>query len=195
LEKLRPNTSREHYEKRKKTSLFISLCILRDLSQQKIPRELGGVGDPAIFLCSHVPMERFFDGTDQENSKTQGGKGHSSRKIKKTRRKEKEEIFYIHGGSHTHVFSICQEHPCATLYEENPLIWGPPHQPSALPENEANREGGIMKKAMPSWMKKTLLDEKICFYKVTSKYTAKFLAGYILRGGRTLLDHQPWADY
>jgi len=53
---------------------------LRALSQQKIPRELGGVRHPAIFLCSHVPMERFFDGTDQENSKTKGGKGHSSRK-------------------------------------------------------------------------------------------------------------------
>jgi hypothetical protein len=91
LEKLRPNTSREHYEKRKKTSLFISLCILRDLSQQKIPRELGGVGDPAIFLCSHVPMERFFDGTDQENSKTQGGKGHSSRKIFKNKKERMKE--------------------------------------------------------------------------------------------------------
>jgi hypothetical protein len=51
------------------TSLFISLCILSDLPQQKIPRELCSQGDPTIFLCSHVPMERFFDGADQENSK------------------------------------------------------------------------------------------------------------------------------
>ncbi len=58
-----------------KTSLFICLCILRDLPQQKIHRELSGRGDPAIFLHSHVPMKRFFDGTDQENSKRQGGKG------------------------------------------------------------------------------------------------------------------------
>ncbi len=50
------------------TSLFISLCILRDLPQQKIPRELSNRGDPATFLCSDVLMERFFDGTDQENS-------------------------------------------------------------------------------------------------------------------------------
>jgi len=50
------------------TSFFISLCILRDLPQQKIPRELCNRGDPATFLCSDVPMERFFDGTDQENS-------------------------------------------------------------------------------------------------------------------------------
>jgi hypothetical protein len=28
-----------------------------------------------ILLYFYVPMERFFDGTDQENSKTQGGKG------------------------------------------------------------------------------------------------------------------------
>ncbi len=58
-----------------KTSLFISFCIFRDLPQQKIPRELYGGEDPTIFLCSHVPMERFFDGTDQENSETQEGKG------------------------------------------------------------------------------------------------------------------------
>jgi hypothetical protein len=66
-----------------------------------------GGGDPVIFLCSHVPRRRFFDGTDQENSKTRG-KGQSrkiqkhkkerdrSGKFKKTRRKEwrkeKEEI-------------------------------------------------------------------------------------------------------
>jgi hypothetical protein len=39
-------------------------------------------------------MERFFDGTDQENSKTQG---------KKKERKRKD--FSICGGSHTQVFS------------------------------------------------------------------------------------------
>ncbi len=54
-----------------KTSLFISLCILRDLPQQKIPRELRGGGVSIIFLRSHVPMERFFDRMDQKNSKTQ----------------------------------------------------------------------------------------------------------------------------
>ncbi len=32
------------------------------------------MGDPVIFLHSHVPMERFFDGTDQENSKNKEGK-------------------------------------------------------------------------------------------------------------------------
>ncbi len=56
-------------------SLFISLCILRDLPHQKIPRELCSGGEPTIFLCSHVPMERFFDGTNQENSKTKSRKG------------------------------------------------------------------------------------------------------------------------
>ncbi len=44
-------------------------------------------GDHAIFLSSHIPMERFFDARDQKNSKTQGGKVHI-RKLKKTRRKE-----------------------------------------------------------------------------------------------------------
>jgi hypothetical protein len=32
-----------------KPLFFISLCILRDLPQQKIPRELFGGGDPAMF--------------------------------------------------------------------------------------------------------------------------------------------------
>ncbi len=32
-------------------------------------------GEPVIFLHSHVPMERFFNGADQENSETQGGNG------------------------------------------------------------------------------------------------------------------------
>jgi hypothetical protein len=35
---------RESLSVRKKTSVFISLCILRDLPQQKIPRELCGGG-------------------------------------------------------------------------------------------------------------------------------------------------------
>jgi hypothetical protein len=55
---------------------------LRDLPQQKIPRELCGGGDPAIFLRSHVPMKILFDGTDQENSKKQEGKN-GGKKINK----------------------------------------------------------------------------------------------------------------
>jgi hypothetical protein len=85
--------------------------------QQKIPRELHGGGDPVIFLHSHVPMERFFDGTDQENSKKQETKNGG---------KKKKKFFTYVGGSHTHVFSISQEHPCATLPRENPLAWEPP---------------------------------------------------------------------
>jgi hypothetical protein len=65
-----------------KTCLFISLCILRDLPKQKIPSELCCGGDPAIFLSSHVPMERISDDMDLENFKTQGGKG-QIRKFKK----------------------------------------------------------------------------------------------------------------
>ncbi len=67
-----------------KTSLFISFCIFRDLPKQKNPRELCGGGDPTIFLCSHIQMEIFFDGTDQENSE---------KRRRKEWRKEKEEIF------------------------------------------------------------------------------------------------------
>jgi len=70
--------------------LYIFLCILRDLPQQKIPRELCGGGDHTIFLHSFVPMERFFNGMDQENSKTQGGKG-QIRKIQKNKKERMEE--------------------------------------------------------------------------------------------------------
>jgi hypothetical protein len=53
---------------------------LRDLPHQKIPRELCGGEDPAIFSMSHVPMERFFDGTNQENSKNQERKNGGKKK-------------------------------------------------------------------------------------------------------------------
>jgi len=48
-----------------KSSLFISLCILRDLHQQKIPRELCGGGKL---------KNTRKKGTDQENSKKKDGK-------------------------------------------------------------------------------------------------------------------------
>jgi hypothetical protein len=81
-----------------KTSLLISLCILRDLPQQKIPLELCGGGDLLTFLCSHVPMERFWIEWIRKIQKIQGGKG-QIRKTQKNRRKEwrkeKEEIFFF----------------------------------------------------------------------------------------------------
>jgi len=90
---------------------------LRDFPQQKIPRELCGGGDPPIFLCSHVPMGRIFDGMDQEISKTQGEKG-QIRKIQKNKKERMEERkrtdFYVLGGSHTCVFSIGWGCPQAT---------------------------------------------------------------------------------
>ncbi len=62
-------------------------------------------------------MERFFDDMDQENFKTQGGKG-QIRKIQKDKKERMEERkrrdFYIRGGSHNRVFSTGQECPRAT---------------------------------------------------------------------------------
>jgi len=71
--------------RKKKTSLFISLCILGELPQPEDPQGVmrWGGGDLFIFLGSHVLIERFFDGTDQENSKTQGGKRQIRGKIHK----------------------------------------------------------------------------------------------------------------
>jgi hypothetical protein len=56
-----------------KTSLLISLCIMRDLLQQKIPRDLGKI--PLYLYVPMFPWKDFFDEMDQENWKTQVGKG------------------------------------------------------------------------------------------------------------------------
>jgi hypothetical protein len=110
---------------------------LRDLPKQKIPREIRGGGEPAIFLHSHVPMERCFDGTDQENSKTLGERGQIMKvqKIKKERMEErKRRDFYC---MWRFPYSSCVlhrsgtpsgYHHCATLPQENPLVWEPPLQ-------------------------------------------------------------------
>jgi hypothetical protein len=50
-------------------------------------------------------MERFFDGTDQENSKHQERKNGG---------RKKKRFFSICGGSHTRVFSIGRECSQAT---------------------------------------------------------------------------------
>jgi hypothetical protein len=47
-----------------KTSFFYFSLYFEGSPQQKIPRELCSGGDPLIFLRSHVPMKRFFDGMD-----------------------------------------------------------------------------------------------------------------------------------
>jgi hypothetical protein len=73
-----------------KSCLFISFCILRDLCQQKIPRELCGGVDPLYF---YFLMERFFAGTDQEKFKNTRKKGKDQENSKKQWRKEKQEIF------------------------------------------------------------------------------------------------------
>jgi hypothetical protein len=113
---------------------------LRDLSQQKIPRELCGVmwwgRSPLRF---YVPMESFFDGTDQENSKTRGGKGQiKNKKFKKNRRKEWREIkrdFYTVEVP----ILVCSSsigntlRPCAILLQENPLIRESPLQSKSTP--------------------------------------------------------------
>jgi hypothetical protein len=64
---------------------------LRDLPWQKIPREFCGEGDPAIFLCSHVPRRRFFDGTNQEISKKQEGKNVGKKKKRSQCYSKKQE--------------------------------------------------------------------------------------------------------
>jgi hypothetical protein len=63
-------------------------------------------------------MKRFFDGTDQENSKNTRRKGTDQENLKKNKKERMEERkrrdFHVRGGSHTRVFSISWEHPRAT---------------------------------------------------------------------------------
>ncbi len=72
----------------------ISMCILRDLPQQKKSRPLCCRSSPN-FICSRVPMEIFLF---YEMGKKQGNKN---------------RVVYIRGGSRTHVFSWGQEHTWA----------------------------------------------------------------------------------
>jgi hypothetical protein len=62
-------------------------------------------------------MERFFDGMDQENLKTQGARG-QIRKIQENKKEIMEERkrrdLCISGGSHTRVFAIGWGCPRAT---------------------------------------------------------------------------------
>jgi hypothetical protein len=82
-----------------KPSLFISLCILRDLPQQKIPRASCGGGDP-VSLYFHIPMFLWKDFLMGRIRKIQNHEEERDRsgKFKKTRRKEwrkekEKEIF------------------------------------------------------------------------------------------------------
>jgi len=91
---------------------------------------------PLYFYVPMFPWKEFFDGMDQKIQKHKEEMARSG-KFKKPRRKEwrkeKEEIFYVGGGSHTRVFSIGWEHLRATLPQENPLVWGPPLQQKTHP--------------------------------------------------------------
>jgi len=67
---------------------------LRDLPQQKFPRELCGEGDPPIFLGFYVPMERFLMGWIRklQKHKESDRSGNFLKTRGKEWRKEKEEI-------------------------------------------------------------------------------------------------------
>ncbi len=84
-----------------------------------------------ILLYFYVPMfpgKDFLMGQIRKIKKHEEERDRSGKKFKTRRkewRKEKERVLfsYIHGGSHTRVFSIGWERPRATLDQENPLVW------------------------------------------------------------------------
>jgi hypothetical protein len=59
------------FTSRKNLSFYFSLYF-EGSPPAEDPRELCGGGDPPMSLGFYVPMERFFDGMDQETSKAQG---------------------------------------------------------------------------------------------------------------------------
>jgi hypothetical protein len=85
------------------------------------------------------PWKYFFDGKDQENTKTRGGKG-QSRKIQKKQegknggKKKKRFFTYVEvpilllcSPLVGNVLRLPQEPLCVTLLKENfPLVWEPP---------------------------------------------------------------------
>ncbi len=118
-----------HFEK---SSLFISLCILRDLRQQKIPREPCDGGDPPIFLLSHGKIFWQDRSAKFKNTRKKGTNQENSKNKMERMEERKRKDFYIREGSHTHVFCIGRQHqgllPSCNLPGENPLIWEPPLQ-------------------------------------------------------------------
>jgi hypothetical protein len=84
-------------------------------------------------------MEQFVDGTDQENSKTQGGKGQIKRiqeNKKEIMEERKRRDLCVHGGSHTGVFAIGWGCPQATtLVRPSVRRVGRTHSYGNLPYN------------------------------------------------------------
>jgi len=116
-----------------KTSLLISLCILRDLLQQKIPRDLGKSPYICTFPCSHEKIF-WWDGSGKLKNTSRKGTDHENKKKQEAKNggKEKKKFFLnffgnIPGGSpyscvlHRLGMPSCYR-PCATLPQENPLV-------------------------------------------------------------------------
>ncbi len=99
--------------------LFLFLFVFWGISLSTRPLGSYAVGEIALYF--HVPMEQFFDGTDQENSKTQRGRG-QIKKIQENKKEIMEERkrrdLCLGGGSHTCVFAIGWGCPQATT-----LVW------------------------------------------------------------------------
>ncbi len=97
-------------------------------------------------------MERFFDGMDQENSKTQGGKG-QIRKFQKNKKERMEQRkrrdFYIHGGSHTRVCSPSIEN---TL-RQPPSCDPPSREPSRIGTSPTTKHKAIFTKMLYVYVK------------------------------------------
>ncbi len=81
---------------------------MRDLPQQKIPRELCVGGDPAIFFmfpCSHGIFLWWDRSVKLKNTRRNATDQEKFKKTKKERMEERKIRDFFCGGSHTRVFS------------------------------------------------------------------------------------------
>jgi hypothetical protein len=94
------------------------------------------------------PWKDFLMGRIRKIQKTKGGKGHTVQEKKKKKQEEKKKKrFFTYVEVPILMFSPSVGNILVRPSLRRTLSYGDlPHQPSALPENEANREGSIMKK-------------------------------------------------
>ncbi len=93
-------------------SLFISLCMLRDLPQHAMG-EIPSCYIP-MFLWKDFLMGWIRKIQNHKEERDRSGKFKKTRRKEQRKEKKRKRHFYVRGGFHNHVFSISWECPGAT---------------------------------------------------------------------------------